>query len=98
MDSTAPHEIAEAVARRSYGKLLALLAARTRDVAGAEDALADAFAAALARWPVDGCPANPEGWLLTAARRRLIDAARRAQTRDDAAQDIRMLAEADEQE
>ena len=42
---------AEAVARRSYGKLVAFLAARTRDVAGAEDALSDAFAAALADWP-----------------------------------------------
>jgi RNA polymerase sigma-70 factor, ECF subfamily len=43
--------IAEAVARRSYGKLVAFLAARTSDVAGAEDALSDAFAAALTDWP-----------------------------------------------
>jgi predicted RNA polymerase sigma factor len=43
----AAHSIAEAVARRSYGKLVALLAMRTRNVAAAEDALADAFAAAL---------------------------------------------------
>ena len=42
---------AEAVARGSYGKLVAFLAARTRDVAGAEDALSEAFAAALADWP-----------------------------------------------
>lgn len=67
---------AEAVARRSYGKLVAFLAARSRDVAAAEDALADAFAAALAEWP-RGCPANPEAWLLTVARRKLIDGARR---------------------
>jgi RNA polymerase sigma-70 factor, ECF subfamily len=64
-------------ARESYGKLLAFLAARSRDVPGAEDALADAFAAALAVWPARGVPANPEGWLATAARRRLIDGARR---------------------
>src|SRR6185369_5329128 len=54
----AARSIAEAVARRSYGKLVALLAMRTRDVAAAEDALADAFAAALADWPERGCPAN----------------------------------------
>ena len=42
-------------ARESYGKLLAILAARTRDVAAAEDALADAFAAALAQWPRAAC-------------------------------------------
>jgi RNA polymerase sigma-70 factor (ECF subfamily) len=68
--------IAEAAARRSYGKLVAFLAARTRDVAAAEDALSEAFAAALANWPDSGCPANPEAWLLTVARRKLIDAYR----------------------
>src|SRR5216684_1080954 len=51
----------DAVARRSYGKLVAFLAARTRDVAAAEDALSEAFAAALADWPVKGCPAHPDG-------------------------------------
>jgi predicted RNA polymerase sigma factor len=68
---------AEAVARRSYGKLVAFLSARTHDVAAAEDALSEAFASALADWPGKGCPANPEAWLLTVARRKLIDAARR---------------------
>ncbi len=71
---------AEAVARASYGKLVAYLAARTRDVAGAEDALADAFAAALADWPVHGVPDKPEAWLMTVARRKLIDTARRRRT------------------
>jgi RNA polymerase sigma-70 factor (ECF subfamily) len=85
---------ADAVARRSYGKLVAFLAARTRDVAAAEDALSDAFAAALAAWPLDGCPANPEAWLLTAARRKLIDFARRRQTAAEGAAEIRVLAEA----
>jgi RNA polymerase sigma-70 factor (ECF subfamily) len=61
------------LARNSYGKLLAVLAAPTRDIAAAEDALADAFERALTRWPVDGIPANPEGWLHTAARNRLRD-------------------------
>ncbi len=75
---------AEAVARRSYGKLVAFLAARTRNVAAAEDALSEAFAAALADWPTSGCPANPEGWLLTVARRKVIDMYR-AQRRDETA-------------
>jgi predicted RNA polymerase sigma factor len=73
---------ADAVARRSYGKLVAFLAARTRDVASVEDALSEAFASALTDWPRNGCPANPEGWLLTAARRKLIDFARRRRTSD----------------
>lgn len=72
--------LAERVARESYGRLLALLAARTHDVAAAEDALADAFAAALTAWPRTGAPDNPEAWLFAAARRKLIDAARRART------------------
>lgn len=67
---------AERVARESYGKLLAWLAASSRDVAAAEDALADAFAAALGTWGKRGVPDNPEGWLYAAAKRRLIDAAR----------------------
>lgn len=68
---------AEGAARRSYGKLVALLAARSRDIAGAEDALAEAFAVALADWPRHGVPAKPEAWLLTVARRRLVDEVRR---------------------
>ena len=71
---------AERAARDSYGRLLAFLAARTRDVAGAEDALAEAFASALKSWPEQGVPANPDAWLLTVARRRQTDAIRRRQT------------------
>jgi RNA polymerase sigma-70 factor (ECF subfamily) len=56
--------------------LLAFLAARTGDLGMAEDALADAYEAALRHWSQQGIPNNPEAWLLTAARRRLIDAAR----------------------
>ncbi len=71
-------ERAEAVARHSYGKLVAFLATRSGNVAAAEDALSEAFAAALQDWPVRGCPTHPEAWLLTVARRKLIDAARRS--------------------
>jgi RNA polymerase sigma-70 factor (ECF subfamily) len=73
----APEDAAAAVARDSYGRLVAYLAARSHDIAGAEDALGDAFAAALVHWPVDGVPDAPEAWLLTAARRRLHDRWRR---------------------
>lgn len=84
---------ADAVVRRSYGKLVAFLAARTRDVAGAEDALSEAFASALAEWPAKGCPANPEGWLLTVARRKLIDRARHRRITELAEPDLRLLTE-----
>jgi RNA polymerase sigma-70 factor (ECF subfamily) len=84
---------AEAVARRSYGRLVALLAARTRDVAAAEDALADAFAAALVDWPSRGVPEVPEAWLLTVARRKWIDATRRHRSAEDATGHLRLLAE-----
>lgn len=69
---------AELAARASYGRLLAYLARRSRDVAAAEDALGDAFVVALATWPRDGVPERPEAWLLAAARRRLLDAGRHA--------------------
>jgi RNA polymerase sigma-70 factor, ECF subfamily len=72
---------AEETARASYGKLVAILAHRTRDIAAAEDALSDALLAALSAWPRRGVPANPEAWLLTAARNRLKNAARAGQVR-----------------
>jgi predicted RNA polymerase sigma factor len=92
-DSDHARSTADAVARRSYGKLVAFIAARSRDVAAAEDALADAFAAALADWPANGVPRNPEAWLLTTARRKLIDAQRRRQTAKAAAPDLEHAAE-----
>ena len=68
----ASREVERAV-RESYGTLVAVLATGTRDIALAEDALADALERALRRWPLDGVPDNPEGWLLTVARNRLRD-------------------------
>ena len=59
--------------RESYGRLLALLATPTGDIPAAEDAIADALERALTRWPAEGIPANPEGWILTVARNRLRD-------------------------
>ena len=87
---------ADAVARRSYGKLVAYVAARTRDVAAAEDALSEAFASELADWPLNGCPSNPEAWLLTVARRKVIDAARRSSNADAATVELQLLAEGSE--
>lgn len=84
---------AERAARESYGRLVAFLAARTGDLAGAEDALGEAFAAALAGWPRDGVPANPEGWLLTVARRRQTDERRRRALGDQAEPRLALAAE-----
>lgn len=66
-------EAAGRVARTSYGHLLARLAASTGDIALAEDALSAALEEALRRWPDDGVPDNPEGWILTVARNRQRD-------------------------
>ena len=93
MNAAEARGAAEAVARRSYGKLIAFLTARTRDVAAAEDALSEAFASALETWPVNGCPSNPEGWLLTAARRKAIDTARGRQRGDIVAGQLRVMAD-----
>src|SRR6202165_2422737 len=84
---------AEAAARRSYGKLVAFLAARTSDVAGAEDALSEAFAAALVDWPASGIPASPEAWLMAVARRKLIDAGRRWRSHEGAVGHLQLMRE-----
>ncbi|HKX27494.1 MAG TPA: sigma factor, partial [Blastocatellia bacterium] len=93
MNESATHAAIEAVARHSYGRLIAYLASRAGDVAGAEDALSEAFAAALRRWPADGIPQKPEAWLLRVADNRLIDAARRHQVRQNSEQLLLQLAE-----
>ncbi len=81
---TETHEAVEKAARDSWGRLLAFLSARSRDVCAAEDALADAFRAALETWPRTGVPDKPEAWLLVAARRKLIDLARHRQVHEEA--------------
>jgi len=86
-----PVRLAERIARESYGRLLALVATRTRDIAAAEDALSEAFAAALSRWPVTGVPNNPQAWLVQVARNRLIDDARRGARRDRASTDLTLM-------
>jgi predicted RNA polymerase sigma factor len=93
MSESATNAVIEAVVRDSYGRLLAFLAARSGDVAAAEDALSDAFVAALGRWPVDGIPEKPEAWLLHAARNRLVDAVRRNEVRQKSETIIQQIAE-----
>ncbi|QIG38420.1 RNA polymerase subunit sigma-70 [Microbacterium sp. 4R-513] len=94
--SVRAREVAEAAARDSYGRLLALVAASTHDIAWAEDALADAFERALTTWPGSGIPDNPEGWLLTVARNRLRDHFRSAAQRTGVPLDEAILAGLDE--
>jgi predicted RNA polymerase sigma factor len=74
----------EDAARVSQRRLLAFLSSRSRDLALCEDALGDAFRQAVEQWPDDGVPTSPEAWLLTVARRRLLDRARRVETESDA--------------
>jgi len=89
---------AEAAARNAYGRLLAYLASQTRNIAAAEDALADAFASALAAWPASDVPENPEAWLLTAARRKSLDARRHASVRAAAEPTLALMAQRSETE
>jgi RNA polymerase sigma factor (sigma-70 family) len=93
MTESATHTAIEAVARNSYGQLIAYIAARSGDVAGAEDALSEAFVAALEKWPADGIPQKPEAWLLRVARHRMIDAARHNQVRQNSEKFLQQIAE-----
>lgn len=89
--STDAARAAEQAARSSYGRLLALLVARTRDIAAAEDALAEALSAALQSWPRTGVPREPDAWLMTAARNHLRNAARHQAVVDASAADLAVL-------
>ncbi len=84
-------ETARHVAQTSYCKLVAYIAKQTHDVAGAEDALSEAFAAALQTWPRNGIPDKPEAWLLAVAKRKTIDNHRRKQGRDAGISHLQML-------
>jgi RNA polymerase sigma-70 factor, ECF subfamily len=92
VNSDKAHRTVERVARESYGRLVAVLAVRTRDVVSAEDLLAEAFAAALEQWPTQGIPTNPDGWLVTVAKRRHLDLLRRGQVQMNLEPHLQMLA------
>ena len=72
---------AEGAFRRERAAVLATLIRQLGDLQLAEDAVQDAFVAAVATWPRDGVPANPAAWITTAARRRAIDRLRRGARR-----------------
>jgi RNA polymerase sigma-70 factor, ECF subfamily len=80
--------------RESYGQALALLASRAQgDIAAAEDALSEGLLAALRQWPREGVPQEPVAWLITVAKRRLIDAQQREATRSKYADQLRVMLE-----
>ncbi len=81
------------MAREAYGRILAYLAYRFKDLAAAEDALAEAFAVALKTWPVSGVPDSPEAWLMTAAKRNLLQVLRHRQVELDPAATILLVDE-----
>jgi RNA polymerase sigma-70 factor (ECF subfamily) len=97
-NGTDARRAAEQAARASYGKLIAILAVQSRDIAAAEDALSEALVAALATWPDRGVPENPEAWLVTAARNRLRNVARARLVRDLAAPELALREETDPQD
>jgi RNA polymerase sigma-70 factor (ECF subfamily) len=73
----------ERVFRAEHGRAVAVLVRVFGDIDVAEDAVQEAFAVAVERWPVDGVPPSPAGWIITTARRKAIDKLRREATRDD---------------
>jgi RNA polymerase sigma-70 factor, ECF subfamily len=81
--ATAAQAAAEAAVRVAYGRVVAWLAWRWRDIAAAEDAMSDALVAALQTWPGQGVPDNPQAWLMTAAKRNLMKVDRRRSLEHD---------------
>ena len=73
----------EAVFRAEYGRAVAVLTGVFGDIDVAEEAVQEAFTTALQRWPADGLPPSPAGWIITTARHRAIDRLRRESSRDD---------------
>jgi RNA polymerase sigma-70 factor (ECF subfamily) len=90
-----PAEIA-GVFRREYGRAVAVLVRAFGDIDIAEEAVQDAFAAAVDRWPRTGLPPSPAGWIITAARNRAIDRLRREAVREDRHAQAALLHPADD--
>ena len=78
-----PSSEIERVFREEYGRAVSVLVRVCGDIDTAEEAVQDAFTAAVERWPNAGVPPNPAGWIITTARNRAIDRFRRESTRDD---------------
>jgi RNA polymerase sigma-70 factor (ECF subfamily) len=90
-DSSAPAAAIERIFREEFGQVVASLARRFGDLDVAEDAAGEALLVALEKWPVDGVPPNPGGWLTTTAGHRAIDRIRREQQRDAKHQAANMI-------
>ncbi|MEW1736432.1 RNA polymerase sigma factor [Nocardia beijingensis] len=88
----------EAVFAEHYGRAVASLIRVFGDIGVAEDAVQDAFAAAVQRWPSDGLPPSPPGWIITTARNRAIDRLRREASRADRHAQAALLHAEDEPE
>jgi RNA polymerase sigma-70 factor, ECF subfamily len=88
---TLVNEAITRVHREEWARVVASLARRIGDLDLAEEMAAEAFAVAVERWPVDGIPANPGGWITTTANRRAIDRLRRESRRDDKHKEAQML-------
>jgi RNA polymerase sigma-70 factor (ECF subfamily) len=89
-----PDDLSEqisAIVRAEHGRVVATLIRRLGDIDLAEDAVADALLTALERWPVDGIPPNPGGWLTTTAGNKAIDRIRREAKRDTKYAEAAML-------
>ncbi len=77
------HADVERVFREQYGRAVAVLARVFGDIDVAEEAVQDAFATALVRWPATGLPPAPAGWIITTAKNRAIDRLRRESSREN---------------
>ena len=71
------------VFREEHGRAVAVLVRAFGDIDLAEECVQEAFATAVARWPVDGVPPAPAGWIITTARNKALDRLRRESVRDD---------------
>ncbi|MFB3739056.1 MAG: sigma factor, partial [Candidatus Velamenicoccus archaeovorus] len=83
MTATATTADVERVFRQEHGRAVAVLVRTFGDIDVAEEAVQEAFAAALERWPSTGLPPSPAGWIVTTARNRAIDRLRREASRAD---------------
>src|SRR5262245_24374185 len=89
-----PVDVGEAITRahhEEWARVVAILTRHFGDLDVAEEAAAEAFATAVERWPADGVPANPGGWLTTTARHKAIDRIRRENKRDDKQKEAQIL-------
>jgi len=84
----------ERVFRQEYGRAVAVLTRVFGSIDTAEEAVQDAFATAVQRWPADGVPPSPAGWIITTARNRAIDRIRRESSREDRYAQAALLQEA----